>query len=151
MAWYCVKCNKRFEDSFAYAGQPPPKCPKCGTSHKVTSLHSSAAITAADITSEACLSQMVFCRGCGKQIHETARACPGCGAIQRTSNPKSKVVAGFLAFFLGGLGIHRFYLGQWWGLFYLLFALTYIPSVISFIEAIVFWCTSDDSWNDKYG
>jgi hypothetical protein len=26
--------------------------------------------------------EMVFCRGCGKQIHETAPACPGCGAPQ---------------------------------------------------------------------
>ncbi len=26
---------------------------------------------------------MVFCRGCGKEIHETARTCPQCGAPQR--------------------------------------------------------------------
>lgn len=25
---------------------------------------------------------MVFCRGCGKQIHETATSCPHCGALQ---------------------------------------------------------------------
>jgi hypothetical protein len=25
---------------------------------------------------------MVFCRGCGKEIHETAPACPLCGALQ---------------------------------------------------------------------
>ena len=25
---------------------------------------------------------MVFCRGCGKEIHETAPSCPMCGAIQ---------------------------------------------------------------------
>ena len=25
---------------------------------------------------------MVFCRGCGKEIHETAPACPHCGAPQ---------------------------------------------------------------------
>lgn len=25
---------------------------------------------------------MVFCRGCGKGIHETALSCPQCGAIQ---------------------------------------------------------------------
>ncbi len=28
-----------------------------------------------------------------------------------TSTPKSKVAAALLCFFLGGLGIHRFYLG----------------------------------------
>jgi hypothetical protein len=25
---------------------------------------------------------MIFCRGCGKQIHETAQNCPQCGATQ---------------------------------------------------------------------
>jgi hypothetical protein len=25
---------------------------------------------------------MIFCRGCGKQIHDTAQACPHCGAPQ---------------------------------------------------------------------
>jgi len=28
---------------------------------------------------------MVFCRGCGKEIHETAPTCPHCGALQRVS------------------------------------------------------------------
>ncbi len=25
---------------------------------------------------------MIYCRGCGQQIHETAQACPNCGAAQ---------------------------------------------------------------------
>ncbi len=28
-------------------------------------------------------SEMVFCRGCGKEIHESALACPKCGAAQK--------------------------------------------------------------------
>ena len=28
---------------------------------------------------------MVFCRGCGKEIHETAPTCPNCGALQNLS------------------------------------------------------------------
>lgn len=97
------------------------------------------------------MANMVFCRGCGKEIHESAKSCPGCGAMQTTKDKKSKVVAGFLALFLGGLGIHRFYLGQWWGLLYLLFIWTFIPSIISFIEAIVFFCANDSEWERKYG
>ena len=31
---------------------------------------------------------MVFCRGCGKQIHETAPACPICGAPQALAAPQ---------------------------------------------------------------
>jgi len=61
---------------------------------------------------------MFYCRGCGKEIHESAETCPSCGAPQNITAPgggKSKVVAALLALFLGALGIHRFYLGQWWG------------------------------------
>ncbi len=95
---------------------------------------------------------MVFCRGCGCEIHESARACPHCGATQLNgSQGKNKVVAGILALFLGGLGIHRFYLGQWWGLFYLFFIWTIVPILISFIEAIVFLITNDAVWDRKYG
>lgn len=56
---------------------------------------------------------LVFCRGCGKQIHETAPACPGCGAPQPTGrqaagtrNPlalTALVLAWTAAFWIGGL------------------------------------------------
>ena len=98
------------------------------------------------------MSGMVFCRGCGKEIHETALTCPHCGAPQRGVHPgKSKVTAALLAIFLGGLGIHRFYLGKWWGIFYLLFVWTFIPAIIGLIEGIVFLATTDESWEAKYG
>jgi hypothetical protein len=29
---------------------------------------------------------LVFCRGCGKQIHESALTCPGCGAPQKVNS-----------------------------------------------------------------
>jgi len=93
---------------------------------------------------------MVWCRGCGKEIHASARACPHCGAMQKIGSTKSKVAAGFLALFLGGLGIHRFYLGQWWGILYLLFCWTLIPAIVAVLEAIVFFCTDDDSWAAKH-
>ena len=28
---------------------------------------------------------MIFCHGCGKEIHETALTCPSCGALQSAS------------------------------------------------------------------
>jgi TM2 domain-containing membrane protein YozV len=94
---------------------------------------------------------MVYCRACGKEIHESALTCPACGAPQRTRAGKDKVVAGVLALLLGGLGIHRFYLGQWWGIFYFLFIWTLIPFFVAFIEGIVFLVTDDVSWDRKYG
>lgn len=32
---------------------------------------------------------MVFCRGCAREIHETASACPGCGASQGLLKPQA--------------------------------------------------------------
>ncbi len=98
---------------------------------------------------------MVFCRGCGKEIHVKAPACPHCGFVQgpegaSTKGTKNRGVAALLAFLLGGLGVHRFYLGQWWGIFYLLLVWTLLPCVVAVIEAIVFLCTADEKWDAKY-
>ena len=95
---------------------------------------------------------MVHCLGCGEELHETAEFCPSCGAPlpNARTGGKRKVLAGVLAFFLGAFGIHRFYLGQWWGIFYLLFCWTFIPSIISLIETFVFLFSNQQNWDNKY-
>lgn len=58
---------------------------------------------------------MVFCRGCGKEIHETATQCPQCGAPQGrgvSASDKRILPAFLLCFFFGYLGFHRFYAGK---------------------------------------
>jgi TM2 domain-containing membrane protein YozV len=43
-----------------------------------------------------------------------------------------------LALFLGGIGAHRFYMGQiGWGIAYVLFCLTGIPMILGLIEAFL--------------
>ncbi len=97
------------------------------------------------------MSEMVFCRACGKQLHNTAPICPHCGAPQRLGKSlKSKTAAAVLAIFLGGFGAHRFYLGKWWGVFYLLFCWTGIPGAIALIEGIVFAFTNIEKWDAKH-
>jgi TM2 domain-containing membrane protein YozV len=64
---------------------------------------------------------------------------------------KSKSTAGLLSFFLGGLGVHRFYLGQTGlGFLYLVFFWTFIPVILGLIDAIIFWTISENSFNNKY-
>lgn len=64
---------------------------------------------------------------------------------------KNKVAAALFAFFLGGFGIHRFYLGQvGLGFIYLIFCWTFIPVLIGFIDGIVFLVTDEQSFNAKY-
>ena len=63
-----------------------------------------------------------------------------------------KVVAALLAFFLGGIGIHKFYLGRTaQGLVYLFFCWTFIPSIFAFVETIIYLCMDDDAFQEKYG
>lgn len=63
---------------------------------------------------------------------------------------KSKVAAGLLAIFLGGIGIHKFYLGKiGLGILYLLFCWTYIPAFVGFIEGIVILSSSDQNFQIK--
>lgn len=58
-----------------------------------------------------------YCANCGKEVVPGANVCTNCGfAIDNTPNinpetQKSKMTAGLLGIFLGGLGIHNFYLG----------------------------------------
>jgi TM2 domain-containing membrane protein YozV len=61
---------------------------------------------------------MVFCRGCGKEIHDSALTCPSCGAVQiqqswtASASDKRILPAFLLCFFFGVFGAHRFYVGK---------------------------------------
>lgn len=109
-----------------------------------------------------------FCFQCGTQIPADAGFCAGCGVRQDpvpTSvavpypvyrapvvGRKSRLAAILLAFFLGGLGIHKFYLGRpVAGVLYLLFFWTSIPFFTSLVETIIYICMSDEQFAVKYG
>ncbi|MCP4810366.1 MAG: NINE protein [Proteobacteria bacterium] len=65
---------------------------------------------------------------------------------------KNKIVAALLALFLGGLGIHKFYLGQTvQGVIYLIFCWTGVPVLIGFVEAVLYLVSSDEAFAQKYG
>ena len=73
----------------------------------------------------------VICIKCGARISATGASRSIGGGYTGTSNPKSKLTAGLLAIFLGGLGVHKFYMGSWgWGLIYLLLCWTYTVNVM---------------------
>ena len=64
---------------------------------------------------------------------------------------KNKGTAAVLALLLGGIGIHRFYLGQsGLGLIYLLLCWTFVPAIIALIDFVVFLAMSEASFNAKY-
>ncbi len=103
-----------------------------------------------------------FCSECRAVINAKAEICPKCGVRQAekpdsanlgetASNGKSRVTAAVLAFCLGGLGAHKFYLGQVGkGILYLVFFWTFIPAIAALIEFIQLITMSDEKFNQKY-
>lgn len=64
---------------------------------------------------------------------------------------KNKVVAGLLAILLGGIGVHKFYLGKiGMGILYLCFCWTGIPALLGLIEGIVYLCSNDENFQLKH-
>lgn len=89
----------------------------------------------------------------------TAAAIYPIGPAQRATGEKSKIAAGLLAIFLGGLGIHKFYMGQnKAGVIMLLCSLVgvflILPAVIvwiiALIEGIIYLTKSDADFHQTY-
>ena len=56
-----------------------------------------------------------YCPNCGQQTLPGANVCTSCGVAlvaPVVTSQKSKMVAGLLGIFLGGWGVHNFYLGN---------------------------------------
>jgi TM2 domain-containing membrane protein YozV/ribosomal protein L40E len=102
-----------------------------------------------------------FCFECGARINSKAEICPQCGVRQLpppgaigVSSPsgRNRIAAALFALLLGGLGIHKFYLGRiGQGILYLVFFWTFIPAIVGFIEGIIYLTMSDQTFNAKYG
>ena len=110
------------------------------------------------------------CFACASILDVRAELCPRCGVRQPVipgmpastalvyqgpqplaRSSRNKTTAGIFALLLGGLGIHKFYLGQTAaGIVYLVFCWTFIPALVSFVEGIVYLTMSDESFDRKY-
>ena len=102
---------------------------------------------------------MPFCSNCGNEVKDNQAVCLKCGyAINQSltrnfasNGTHNKIVAALLAIFLGWLGAHKFYLGKpVEGIFYLLFCWTFIPSLVAFVEGIIYLVLSDEEFAAKY-
>ena len=94
-----------------------------------------------------------FCANCGKELSENAVACLNCGVSADFGSEKmiksngvadgwcpadkEKIVAILLAFFVGGFGIHNFYLGETKkGILRLCTCWLFIGGILAFIDFI---------------
>ncbi len=146
---FCFSCSSILHNSAL-------SCPFCGASQPA--INPRGQELALKANTELPLNH-IFCRGCGQHIHESAISCPKCGAVQvigyktrSTSSGKDRLTAAVLAMVLGGLGIHRFYLGDFGlGILYLLFFWTTIPAFVGLIEGIILLASTDQEFIQRYG
>ncbi len=110
------------------------------------------------------------CYACANILDVRAELCPRCGVRQPylpgmappnalvpigerlpALTTKNRTAAGIFALVLGGVGIHKFYLGQVAaGVLYVLFCWTFIPALIGFVEGILFLTMSDEEFARKH-
>jgi TM2 domain-containing membrane protein YozV len=65
---------------------------------------------------------------------------------------RRRLAAGLFALLLGGLGVHKFYLGRvGWGIAYLVFCWTLIPTIVGFVEGILYLIMDEQEFQRKYG
>ncbi len=104
----------------------------------------------------------IRCKYCRSDLTETAATSsatvtnptytqPYQASTSAAPGRKSKVTAGILGILLGGLGVHKFYLGNiGMGILYVLFCWTYIPAIAGLIEGIIYLTMTDADFAQKY-
>lgn len=148
----CPKCGTKFDEGIF--------CPECGT--RIESATEAVFIEPQNVSTITEQSSKV------ENISTISTAAPQVPITSATIYPKpqntetpssydpswprrSKITAAILAIFLGGIGIHKFYLDKiFWGVVYILFVWTSIPILLGVIEGIMYLCMSDEQFQEKY-
>ncbi len=102
----------------------------------------------------------ITCTQCSQTIDANLISCPQCQATQgldalagidpniRIKNQKWAIWFGFI---FGGLGLHKFYLGQYLkGSLYLVFSWTLVPFVVGWIDSIRTMKMSSFNFEQQY-
>ncbi len=96
-----------------------------------------------------------WCGACGARLLDPgAETCPRCEAAVPTAGArprKGRITAAVIAFLFGGLGAHRFYLGEsGLGTAYLLTSWTLVPSVLALVDFVRLIATTDAAFEARY-
>lgn len=135
---YCLACGDPLDEEAAF-------CPTCGADQGELPVGAGESRTADE----------KYCPACGSLIDRTVARCPECDTdqpVQSNAEDLDRMTAAILAIVLGGLGAHKFYLGETTtGVIYLCFVWTLVPIVLGVIEGIIYLTTSDEDFRRKYG
>ena len=116
------------------------------------------AITTDETSQPSVAPAKMLCKGCARPLRARSLFCDQCGTQVKEKEKTIPVRilkqknAAWLAIFLGGVGAHKFYLGQIKpGVIYTLFVWTLIPSIIGIIEGIRLFHLSSEQFALEYG
>ena len=106
----------------------------------------------------------MFCKFCGAEIDDDCVVCPACGKqvaplktesgntsnenpFGKTIKGRNRLIAALLALFLGGFGIHHFYLGNnIYGILSIIFCWSCIPAIIGLVQGVLMLIESDEEF-----
>lgn len=109
-----------------------------------------------------------YCSSCGDIVARAAERCPHCGVPKQGTAPApddeygtastadveyetDRSTAAILALAVGGLGVHKFYIGKTGqGMLYLCFFWTLIPMLVAFVEGVIYLSESDEEFQRKH-
>jgi TM2 domain-containing membrane protein YozV/RNA polymerase subunit RPABC4/transcription elongation factor Spt4 len=134
---YCISCGEEISPDADI-------CPECGVSQRKRPESGGPGRTADE----------KYCTSCGAVVNRDAELCPECGVEQTvgSGSDPDRVAAALLALLLGGIGAHKFYLGDTtMGVLYLCFFWTAIPAIIGLIEGIIYLTKTDEEFERQYG
>ncbi len=141
----CVECGKEVS-THAMA------CPSCGFPMKAPA--PAGPLAQCDYCKAMIDAELSECPQCHVQVFKSHRSGYRAPDAQQSYHPKrykSRGTAAALALFLGGLGIHYFYLEQpGKGVMCLLFCWTFIPAVLGLLTAISIMSMDEDKFYRAY-
>ena len=154
-----------------FAPQTPPPagltCPGCGSA--VASGQAFCSTCGSKTDGRPSTPSPVFCRQCGAQLQANQLFCSSCGArqdgavvpppvpradgVNNLNKKHGKTTAGLLGILLGGIGLHKFYLGSWgWGILFIvsIFILPGASALCGLIEGIIYLTMNEQKFDAKY-
>lgn len=145
---YCKHCGKEITNPKAVI------CVDCGT--KVGEGNKYCGECGTEVTGE----NQEVCLKCGCSLKQTIQQTIRNAVDNATGKDKSKVAAALLALFLGGLGIHRYYLGYTtsaivmtvlWVLGFFTLGITFIiVGIWAIVDVILILCNKLEPVNGQY-
>lgn len=145
---FCVKCGRNIISFSGDLVEQNRFCPQCGSSVEpnnafCTRCGEALRFQKAELNRENLpLQQPIY-------VFQQQVVQPGRSIGANESWPvKDRITAGLLGIFLGGIGIHKFYLNKVGaGVLYLCFCWTGIPAVVGLIEGIIYLCSSNENFS----